>query len=162
MSLRRGRNQLTSSRDRINFSRAMLKRFIRDCVSRDAAIYSPWIVKKPIANRYGLPTEMTDELRAAIIAHREAQMSRRKRDREERLGITQQSEAEDEDSEHPPKKKKMTKAEREKYREEERERKEREKELAKEEKEKEDEVKKKTRGIKYPIEGERIVYGTTI
>lgn len=55
------RTQLTTSRDRINFSRAMLKRFIRDCVDRDPAVYSPWIVKPAIAQRYGIPTEMSEE-----------------------------------------------------------------------------------------------------
>jgi hypothetical protein len=84
----------------------MLKRFIRDCVARDAAIFSPWIVKKPIAVRYGLPLEMTDERRAVIAALREAQMDRRKRDREERLGITHDEETE---SEQPAKKKRTSK-----------------------------------------------------
>ncbi|GMK57836.1 hypothetical protein CspeluHIS016_0406700 [Cutaneotrichosporon spelunceum] len=133
------------SRDRINYSRAMLKRFIRDCVSRDAAIYSPWIVKKPIALRYGLPTEMTDELRAAIIAHREAQMDRRKRDREGRLGITHDDE--ETESEQPPKKKRsskgLSKEDRDRIKQEEKEA---------EEKEQEEVKKKVSRGIKYPIE----------
>lgn len=124
------------SRDRINFSRAMLKRFIRDCVSRDAAIYSPWLVKKSVAVQYGLPTEMTDEICAAIELNRTRQMERRKRDRDERLGI---SHSDVEDEVPPQKKKKLTKAERE--REE------------KERKEKEEEDKKKKRGIKYPIDG---------
>lgn len=134
----------------------MLKRFIRDCVGRDAAIYSPWIVKKPIAMRYGLPTEMTDELRASIIANREMQMERRKRDREERLGITH-VDSDNEDGDQPPKKKRMSKGmskeDRERLKLEEKERKEQEKEDAKEQ---EEEVKKKARGIKYPIEGELI------
>lgn len=127
------------SRDRINFSRAMLKRFIRDCVSRDAAIYSPWLVKKSVAQHYGLPTEMTDEIRAAIQLNRERQMDKRKRDREERLGIAH-SDDEVKEEAPPAKKKKMSKAEREKE--------------EKEKKEREEEEKKKKRGIKYPIEGE--------
>lgn len=133
-------------RDRINYSRAMLKRFIRDCVARDAAIFSPWIVKKPIALRYGLPTEMTDERRAVIAALREAQMDRRKRDREERLGIAHDDETE---SEQPAKKKRtskgLSKEDRERIKQEEKEA---------EEKEQEEVKKKVSRGIKYPIEGE--------
>ncbi|CAK9782707.1 hypothetical protein CC85DRAFT_92470 [Cutaneotrichosporon oleaginosum] len=135
------------SRDRINYSRAMLKRFIRDCVGREAAIYSPWIVKKPIAMRYGLPTEMTDELRAVITAHREAQMERRKRDRDERLGITH--DGEETEHEQPAKKKRSSKG----LSKEDRDRIKQEEQEAEEKAKEQEEVKKKTsRGIKYPIE----------
>jgi bromodomain adjacent to zinc finger domain protein 1A len=83
---------LTPSRDRINFSRAMLKRFIRDCVDRDPAVYSPWIVKPQLAARYGIPTEMSDEIREEIESFRERQMDRRKRERDERLGLVEEEE----------------------------------------------------------------------
>lgn len=72
----------------------MLKRFIRDCVYREAAVYSPWIVKPSVAARYAIPTEMTDEIKDEIANFREAQMDRRKREREERLGIMPEEEPE--------------------------------------------------------------------
>ncbi|ORY30989.1 hypothetical protein BCR39DRAFT_100098 [Naematelia encephala] len=75
------------SRDRMNFSRTMLKRFIRDCVHRESAVYSPWLVKPSVAKRYGIPNEMSEEVREAIVRFRERQMDKRKRDRDERLGI---------------------------------------------------------------------------
>jgi hypothetical protein len=81
----------------------MLKRFIRDCVYRDAAVYSPWIVKPAVAARYGIPTEMTDEIKDQIQEFRERQMDRRKREREERLGIATE-EVEEEKDEKPRKK----------------------------------------------------------
>lgn len=93
------------SRDRINFSRAMLKRFIRDCVHRDTAVYSPWLVKNSVALHYGLPTEMTPEIREGIARYRERQMDKRKREREERLGINNESEVAEE--EEKPKGKKI-------------------------------------------------------
>ncbi|RXK37512.1 hypothetical protein M231_05233 [Tremella mesenterica] len=108
------------SRDRINFSRAMLKRFIRDCVERDAAVYSPWMIKPPIARRYGLPVEMPPEVRERIQRYREQQMDKRKREREERLGITHPtvSEAEVEEEKEKPKTKKQRLAEEKKLKEE--------------------------------------------
>ncbi|EIW71309.1 hypothetical protein TREMEDRAFT_27184 [Tremella mesenterica DSM 1558] len=113
-------NSDKSSRDRINFSRAMLKRFIRDCVERDAAVYSPWMIKPPIARRYGLPVEMPPEVRERIQRYREQQMDKRKREREERLGITHPtvSEAEVEEEKEKPKTKKQRLAEEKKLKEE--------------------------------------------
>jgi hypothetical protein len=105
----------------------MLKRFIRDCVYREAAVYSPWIVKPSVAARYAIPTEMTDEIKEEIATFREAQMDRRKREREERLGILP-GEGEEEDS------------------------KDRRKKAKKEEVKVEEDIKK--RPMKYPAEGE--------
>ncbi|KAK4688137.1 hypothetical protein P7C73_g1979, partial [Tremellales sp. Uapishka_1] len=94
------------SRDRINFSRAMLKRFIRDCVTRDPAVYSPWLVKPPIANRYGIPTEMSEEIKEGHLQFRIAQLEKRKREREGRLGIGHDSDLGVEEDEKPKKKSK--------------------------------------------------------
>lgn len=49
------------SRDRLSFSKSILRRFIRDCVDRSAAVASPWIVKPSIAQRYGVPTSKPEE-----------------------------------------------------------------------------------------------------
>nr|XP_019047247.1 hypothetical protein I302_03855 [Kwoniella bestiolae CBS 10118]OCF26177.1 hypothetical protein I302_03855 [Kwoniella bestiolae CBS 10118] len=131
------------SRDRINFSRAMLKRFIRDCVVRDTAVYSPWMVKPSVALRYGIPTEMTDEIRQGILNYKERQMDKRKREREERLGITNLPPA----GEEEPKSKKQKKEEERKLKEEERLR---EKEAK--EREREEEERKRKKALKYPAE----------
>ena len=97
------------SRERLTFTRTLLKRFIRDCVVRDAAVYSPWIVKPPVAERYGIPSEMTDEIRQRNALYRERQMDKRKREREERLGLfhgtSEQDLEEEEESKQPAKKK---------------------------------------------------------
>ncbi|OCF58877.1 hypothetical protein L486_03368 [Kwoniella mangroviensis CBS 10435] len=132
------------SRDRINFSRAMLKRFIRDCVVRDTAVYSPWTVKPSVAARYGIPTEMTEEIRQGILNYKERQMDKRKREREERLGLNNPAPAGDADE---PKTKKQKKEEEKKSREEERLR---EKEAK--EREREEEERKKKKALKYPAE----------
>ena len=114
----------------------MLKRFIRDCVYRDAAVYSPWLIKSAIAARYEISTDMPDQVRDNIQAFKDKQMDKRKRDREERLGITQE-EVKVEDPTRP-KTKKQKKEEERRAREEEKER-------------LEAEVKKKP--MKYPAEG---------
>lgn len=130
---------MTPSRDRINFSRAMLKRFIRDCVQREAAVYSPWTVKPAVAARYGIPTEMSDSIREQISTYREKQMDRRKREREERLGIT--NEETEEVKDEKPGKKRAKKESKEEIR-------------LKLEQQQEEEEKKRRKPLKYPAEGE--------
>lgn len=83
----------------------MLKRFLRDCVHREAAVYSPWLLKTSVAERYGLPTEMSDAVKDRIATYRERQMDRRKREREERMGLTHPSEMEVTEDEKPKTKK---------------------------------------------------------
>ena len=89
----------------------MLKRFIRDCVIRDAAVYSPWLVKRSVALRYGLPTEMNDEIRDGIARYRERQMDKRKRGREERMGLNLEGSEMDGTEDEKPKSKKQKKDE---------------------------------------------------
>lgn len=134
------------SRDRINFSRAMLKRFIRDCVERDAAVYSPWIVKPAVARRWGIPMEMSESTRLFISSYRERQMGKRKREREERLGLN----VEDEEVEEKPKTKKQMKEEEKRTREEEKAKKKEEERRLKEE----EEERKRKKQMKWPNEGE--------
>ncbi|WWC67890.1 uncharacterized protein I206_101808 [Kwoniella pini CBS 10737] len=133
------------SRDRINFSRAMLKRFIRDCVVRDPAVYSPWLVKPSVAARYGLPTEMSEEIRQGIQRYKEKQMDKRKREREERLGITHEEE------DDKPKSKKQKKDEEKKLKDEEK-LKDKEARDREKEKEREEEERRKKKALKYPAE----------
>lgn len=134
------------SRDRINFSRAMLKRFIRDCVERDAAVYSPWIVKPAVARRWGIPMEMSESTKLFISSYRERQMGKRKREREERLGLN----VEDEEVEEKPKTKKQMKEEEKRMKEEEKAKKKEEERRMKEE----EEERKKKKQMKWPNEGE--------
>ena len=118
----------------------MLKRFIRDCVFRDTALYSPWLLKRSVAMRYGLPTEMSDEIREGIARYRERQMDKRKREREERLGMNGVGSEIDPEEDEKPKTKKQKKEEKERLKEEERI--------------KEEEDFKKKKPLKYPVEGE--------
>lgn len=100
-----------SSRERTQFSRVMLKRFFRDCLVREAAVYSPWLLKAPVAERYGLPTEMSDEVRQRIADFKERKMDKRKREREERMGLTYGTSEIDATEDEKPKNKKGKKEE---------------------------------------------------
>lgn len=129
------------SRDKVNFSKANLKRFLANCVVRDTSLYSPWLLRHSVAVRYGMPREMPEEVRLRIWQFKEKQMEKRRKDREERL---HQEEVVVE--EEKPKTKKQIAAEERRLKEEkEREEKEREKE-----KEKEEPPKKP---MKFPAEG---------
>lgn len=69
-----------NSRDRLAFSKSILKRFLRDCLDRDAtSATSPWIVKPALAAKYDIPTELTDSFKKEIEGLKEAASRRRKR-----------------------------------------------------------------------------------
>lgn len=74
------------SRDRLTFSKSILRRFIRDCVNRDAAVASPWVVKKFIADKYGVSSVMPDETRKGVENLRKGEMEKRKKAWEEKEG----------------------------------------------------------------------------
>lgn len=67
------------SRDRLAFSKSILRRFIRDCVDRDAAVASPWIVKESIASRYGVDTVMPDDIRKSVDEMKKGESDKRKK-----------------------------------------------------------------------------------
>ncbi|GAA6019257.1 hypothetical protein JCM11491_001292 [Sporobolomyces phaffii] len=46
----------TLSRDRLAFSKSILKRYMRECVQRDASTSAPWTVKPSIARAFGIET----------------------------------------------------------------------------------------------------------
>ncbi|EGO04257.1 hypothetical protein SERLA73DRAFT_82321 [Serpula lacrymans var. lacrymans S7.3] len=72
--------QCTSmSRDRLAFSKSILRRFIRDCVDRDPAVASPWVVKLEIAKRYGLASTMTEETRRGVQDIKKGEIDKRKK-----------------------------------------------------------------------------------
>ena len=74
------------SRDRLSFSKSILRRFIRDCVDRDAAVASPWIVKPPIAERYGVESVMPEETRQGVENIKKGEIDKRKKAWEEKEG----------------------------------------------------------------------------
>ena len=77
------------SRDRLAFSKSILRRFIRDCVDRDAAVASPWTVKPAIAARYGVKTVMPDEIRVGVETIKKGEIDKRKKVWEDKEGPAQ-------------------------------------------------------------------------
>ncbi|CAE6480790.1 unnamed protein product [Rhizoctonia solani] len=75
------------SRDRLAFSKSILRRFIRECVTREAAIASPWVVKPALAIKYGLETEMPAAMRKSMERAKAGELEKRKKvweDKEDR------------------------------------------------------------------------------
>lgn len=66
-------------RDRIAFSKIGIKKFLKDSLERDAAIYSPWMVLSALVKRYGLPDQLPEHTRKAIEADRGIATEKRKR-----------------------------------------------------------------------------------
>ncbi|TRM65788.1 ATP-utilizing chromatin assembly and remodelling N-terminal-domain-containing protein [Schizophyllum amplum] len=133
------------SRDRLSFSKSILRRFIRDCVDRDPAVASPWVVKPAIAAHYGVSSNMPEETRQGVNAAKKGEMDKRKKNWEDKEG--------------PPakKQKKMTAAQEEKARvaaslAQKKEREKAEAQKAKEEAERLAVEKKKKKPIRYPTE----------
>lgn len=92
------------SRDRLSFSKSILRRFIRDCVDRDAAVASPWTVKPLVAKRFGVDSVMPEDTRKGVENIKKGEIDKRKKVWEAKEG--------------PPtkKQKKMTAAQEEKAR----------------------------------------------
>ncbi|KAF8761068.1 Chromatin remodeling complex protein [Rhizoctonia solani] len=68
-------------------SKSILRRFIRECVTRDAAIASPWVVKPALATKYGLETEMPSAMRKSMERAKAGELEKRKKvweDKEDR------------------------------------------------------------------------------
>ncbi|KAJ7462685.1 chromatin remodeling complex protein [Mycena galericulata] len=130
------------SRDRLSFSKSILRRFIRDCVDRDAAVASPWTVKPAIAKRYGVDSDMPEETRKGVETLKKGEIDKRKKVWE--------------DKEQPPTKrqKKMTAAQEEKAEKREREATEKaeKQKLVKEEADRIAAEKKKKKPLRYPTE----------
>ncbi|KAJ6574807.1 chromatin remodeling complex protein [Mycena capillaripes] len=130
------------SRDRLSFSKSILRRFIRDCVDRDAAVASPWTVKPAIAKRYGVDSDMPEETRKGVETLKKGEIDKRKKVWE--------------DKEMPPTKrqKKMTAAQEEKAEKREREATEKaeKQKLLKEAADRLAAEKKKKKPVRYPTE----------
>ncbi|KAH9982519.1 ATP-utilizing chromatin assembly and remodelling N-terminal-domain-containing protein [Lactifluus volemus] len=126
------------SRDRLAFSKSILRRFIRDCVDRDAAVASPWTVKPPVAARYGVDSVMPEATRQGVEDIKKGEIQKRKKVWEDKEGPLK-------------KQKKLSAAREEKALALEKER-EAEKLLAKAEAERQAAEKKKKKPIRYPTE----------
>ncbi|KAJ7293282.1 chromatin remodeling complex protein [Mycena rebaudengoi] len=74
------------SRDRLSFSKSILRRFIRDCVDREAAVASPWTVKPAIAKRYGVDSDMPEETRKGVENLKKGEIDKRKKVWDEKEG----------------------------------------------------------------------------
>lgn len=77
---------LLISRDRLSFSKSILRRFIRDCVDRDAAVASPWTVKQAIAEKYGVENVMPEETRKGVEEVKNKEIEKRKKVWEDKDG----------------------------------------------------------------------------
>lgn len=67
------------SRDRLAFSKSILKRFVRECVDRDAAVASPWTVKKDVAAKYAIDLVMPADIRKDVDAIKKTELDKRKK-----------------------------------------------------------------------------------
>jgi bromodomain adjacent to zinc finger domain protein 1A len=74
------------SRDRLAFSKSILRRFIRDCVDREPAVASPWTVKPAIAKRYGVDSVMPEETRKGVENIKKGEIDKRKKVWEDKEG----------------------------------------------------------------------------
>ncbi|KAL4243588.1 WAC domain-containing protein [Abortiporus biennis] len=74
------------SRDRLAFSKSILRRLIRDCVDREAAVASPWVVKPAIAARYGVNTVMPEATRIGVENIKKGEIDKRKKMWEDKEG----------------------------------------------------------------------------
>ncbi len=76
--------RLTCRRDRMVFSKSLLRRFLRDCVDRESSLAAPWTVKPAIARRFGISTEMPATIKADVEKARQGEIDKRKRVWEEK------------------------------------------------------------------------------
>ncbi|CDR99010.1 hypothetical protein [Sporisorium scitamineum] len=67
------------SRDRLAFSKTILRKYLRDCIIRAANIGAEWRVKQWLAVKYGIPLEPTDEISQMNEALKDAKLSKRKK-----------------------------------------------------------------------------------
>ncbi|GAA6007157.1 hypothetical protein JCM10207_001527 [Rhodosporidiobolus poonsookiae] len=67
------------SRDRLAFSKSIMKRYLRECLIRDPAIGSPWIVKPSIARAFGIPQTQSEGEASRNEMAREAKLAKRRK-----------------------------------------------------------------------------------
>ncbi|WFD32685.1 dolichyl-P-Glc:Glc1Man9GlcNAc2-PP-dolichol alpha-1,3-glucosyltransferase [Malassezia sp. CBS 17886] len=67
------------SRDRLLFSKSILRKFLRDSVCRDAPIGSAWIVREALARRYHVASVPSDEMARKNEDIKEGKLSKRRK-----------------------------------------------------------------------------------
>ena len=77
---------MANSRDRLSFSKSILRRCIRVGVDREAAVASPWTVKLSIAQRYGVDSVMPEETRKGVENIKKGEIDKRKKAWEDKEG----------------------------------------------------------------------------
>jgi bromodomain adjacent to zinc finger domain protein 1A len=68
-----------TSRDHLAFSKSILKRFICECVDRDAAVASPWIIRKEVAAKYDISLVMPDDICKDVDAVKKTETEKRQK-----------------------------------------------------------------------------------
>ncbi|KAI1318638.1 hypothetical protein EDD11_006139 [Mortierella claussenii] len=53
------------SRDRLAFNKNILRKYIRECSSKENYMGAPWIIKPSLAKKYGIETKLPEDLQAA-------------------------------------------------------------------------------------------------
>ncbi|KAF9110834.1 hypothetical protein BGX27_005824 [Mortierella sp. AM989] len=53
------------SRDRLAFNKNILRKYIRECSTKENYIGAPWLVKSSLAKKYGIETKLPPDLQAA-------------------------------------------------------------------------------------------------
>ena len=74
-----GLTPLGNSRDRLAFSKSILKRYLRECLMREASIGAPWCVKPSIARAFNIPVQQSGTTEERNRAAREAKLAKRRK-----------------------------------------------------------------------------------
>lgn len=67
------------NRERHSLSKTILRRFLRDSVSREAGATGVWRVREPLARKYAIPTELPPDVAEWQQSVRDAQAAKRRR-----------------------------------------------------------------------------------
>lgn len=66
-------------RDRLVFSKSIVRKYLRDCVVRDPQVGSPWFVRENLARRFDIPLEPTEEIMQRNEDIKEGKLSKRRK-----------------------------------------------------------------------------------
>lgn len=72
-------NWVLSRRDRLSFSKSILKRYMRECVQREASSAAPWVVKPSIAKAFGIETRQSDDVESQNKEIKDGKLAKRKK-----------------------------------------------------------------------------------
>ena len=67
------------SRDRLAWSKSIMKRYLRECLTRDPLTGSPWIVRSTVAKAFDITEQQDPETEARNAELREAKLAKRKK-----------------------------------------------------------------------------------